>query len=117
MSVRRLSAFAALRGESFTAAIKGHAPVPPLIPTCAPSRLIPPPPVFTRAEIERVRSTLLPAPTMPLTTLPPHTERLKADREPRDAAVLIPLCNIGGVASLLMEVRAAAMRVHASEAR
>jgi len=114
MTIRRLSALAALRGESFTAAAtaRGHPPPP------SPARLTPPPLTFTRAEIEKVKRALLPAPRIPLDSLPPHTAILKAaDREPRDAAVLIPLCNIGGMASLLMEVRAAGMRVHASEAR
>lgn len=78
--------------------------------------LTPPPASFTRAELAKIQKVLLPAPMEPIATLAPHTLANMA-KPPREAAVLIPLCNIGGVAHLLMEVRAAGLRVHASEAR
>jgi hypothetical protein len=108
MFIRRLSALASLRNESITAA--GACPA-------KHAALRPPPVAFTRGELERIRSTLLPPPDEPLADLPPHTAKPRGDRVPRDAAVLVPLCNIAGAASLLLEVRAAAMRVHAGEAR
>jgi hypothetical protein len=78
--------------------------------------LTPPPLAFSRADLAAMRAKLNDAPTMPIDQMPAHTCKFDK-RPPRDAGVLIPLANIGGVAHVLMEVRAAGLRVHASEAR
>ncbi|BEJ12882.1 hypothetical protein CspHIS471_0300560 [Cutaneotrichosporon sp. HIS471] len=81
----------------------------------ANAALTPPPLAFSRAELNAIRSRLNDAPTMPLNEMPPHTCKFDK-RPPRDSGVLIPLANIGGVAHIIVELRAAALRVHASEA-
>lgn len=79
------------------------------------------PAAFTRADLDAIAGRLLPHPTTAIADLPPHkTGLFNAARKPaypRDAAVLIPLCNVGGKAHILLEVRSAGLRVHASEAR
>lgn len=71
---------------------------------------------FTRRTIDDVRSLLSPVPHFhPHTSAPGHT--VTFSRSPREAAVLIPLMNIGGEAHILMQVRSAGMRVHAGEVR
>lgn len=73
------------------------------------------PAYFTRDDLDYIRKRLGPAPNMDLADLPPHT-RGAPGRPPRESGVLLPLCNVAGQATLLMQVRAAALRVHASEA-
>ncbi|WVQ83296.1 hypothetical protein IAT38_005435 [Cryptococcus sp. DSM 104549] len=78
------------------------------------TRPIPSFPPFTPSLLSALSRTLRPATPPPLTALPPHTAAYS--RTPAEAAVLIPLMNIGGEPHVLMEVRAKKMRVHAGEA-
>ncbi|EIW71234.1 hypothetical protein TREMEDRAFT_27166 [Tremella mesenterica DSM 1558] len=68
---------------------------------------------FTRIELSRIRSLLLPAPTEGF-VLPPHTAR-NPHGEPIEAAVLIPLMNVDNRPHILFEVRSSGMRSHAGE--
>lgn len=72
------------------------------------------PATFTRADLDYIRERLLPPPPE-FDGLPPHTKG-SPERPPRESAVILPLCNVAGQATLIMQVRAAALRVHASEA-
>lgn len=72
------------------------------------------PATFTRADLDYIRERLLPPPPT-LMDMPPHTKG-SPDRPPRESGVLLPFCNVAGQATLIMQVRAAALRVHASEA-
>lgn len=99
------------------------APVTPLraMSTSAKSGLLskqskprPLPATFSRADLDYIRERLLPPPPE-FDGLPPHTKG-SPERPPRESAVILPLCNVVGQATLIMQVRAAALRVHASEA-
>lgn len=70
---------------------------------------------FTRTILEEIRGRLSPAPE-PDFAIPPHTVSF-IRRPASEAAVLIPLMNIGDVPHVLLEVRAAKMRTHAGEIR
>ncbi|KAL7420022.1 hypothetical protein Q5752_004986 [Cryptotrichosporon argae] len=75
---------------------------------------MPVPRAFTPASIASIARLLSPPPRQPL---PPHTAAdPRSGACPRDAAVLVPLVNVGGIAHVLMEVRAGGLRVHAGEA-
>ncbi|KAL1411668.1 hypothetical protein Q8F55_002633 [Vanrija albida] len=79
-----------------------------------------PPRVFTRASLASIAAALDAPNRLPLSALPPHPAGLqtaaKTPRPPREAGVLLPLCNVRGEAHVLMEIRAAGLRTHASEA-
>ena len=71
---------------------------------------------FTRPDLISIRKSLLPLPTSSLDALPPHTNFPSA-RVPAESAILVPLMNLNGEAHVLLQIRAASMRVHAGEAR
>lgn len=82
--------------------------------TMAKDKDRPLPATFTRADLDYIRERLLPPPPE-FAGLPPHTKG-SPERPPRESAVILPFCNVAGHATLIMQVRAAALRVHASEA-
>ena len=87
---------------------------------------------FTRASLEQIRSLLLPAPLhrpvpldpasqspCPTSPLPQHGIPWQTSRPPREAAILIPLINMGDPPQpgFLLELRSSKMRDHAGEVR
>ncbi|RXK36313.1 hypothetical protein M231_06449 [Tremella mesenterica] len=70
---------------------------------------------FTRTELSRIRSLLLPTPTEEFVP-PPHTAR-NPHGEPIEAAVLIPLMNVDNRPHILFEVRSSGLRSHAGESK
>lgn len=106
--VRRLTAPPALSAlRASTSSARG-------IMTMAKDKDRPLPATFTRADLDYIRERLLPPPPE-FAGLPPHTKG-SPERPPRESAVILPFCNVAGHATLIMQVRAAALRVHASEA-
>jgi len=66
---------------------------------------------WTQRELDFVRARLVPP-----TPVRPRPWSTKEEAR-RHAAVLIPLCNIGGEAAVLFTVRSAGLRNHRSEVR
>ena len=72
------------------------------------------PEAFTKTSLKALKSRLDTIPTLDPHSPPPHT--VLSLRRPRESAILVPLLNIKGKAYVMMQLRAANMRVHASEA-
>lgn len=73
---------------------------------------------FTASTLSDLRRALLPIPSVTSRSPPPHTVSVPSGkRPPSEAAVLLPLMNIGDVPHVLLEVRAVDMRTHAGEVR
>lgn len=76
--------------------------------------------MFTPAVVERIARQAIPFKNQVAfsAVLPPHKRPLNVDYEERlkrSAAVLVPLCNVEGVASLLFTVRATNLSTHAAQ--
>jgi len=66
---------------------------------------------WTQRELDFVRARLVPP-----TPVPPRPWATEEEAR-RHAAVLVPLCNVGGEAAVLFTVRSAGLRNHRSEVR
>lgn len=71
---------------------------------------------FTRSSLDELRARLDPIPSVEPFRAPAHTVEF-AKRPASEAAVLIPLLNIGQQPHVLMELRSSGLRTHAGEIR